>query len=45
MSKREKIVVRILLIVARMFATAPELEKDIKNLATHIELYVKDDTL
>lgn len=39
MTFREKIVVAILLLVARMFAEDEEVELEIKKLATHISVH------
>lgn len=39
MTWREKVVVQILLIVARMLSDDAVLEQDIKNLATHISVH------
>lgn len=42
MNKRQQVVVRILLLVAKMFADA-EWKKDIEQLSSHISVNVKDD--
>ena len=42
MSYREKTVIAILLLVARMICGDKEREKEIKNLATHISIHAKE---
>lgn len=38
MTFRERIIIRILLIIAAMFAEDAEIKKEIKNLDTHIRV-------
>lgn len=44
MTWREKLVARILLIVAAMVADDPGLAAEIKNLSTHIQVNAKEET-
>lgn len=41
MNRRQEVVVRILLLVARLLAEEPW-SKEIKDLANHISVYIKD---
>ena len=42
MTWREKVLVKVLLIVARIFADDPEIALEVKNLSTHISVHAPE---